>query len=302
MSSANKRKEVRKMKLKHRLILKCIEKKLTKAELDFLLELVKYQTEDGIVRGVYYKDIMEKINISYQTFYDIKKSLEKKGMLRSRKIDYTDHEIVIIDNQFVDKDGNSKMEVYLNLNLSVFDTDEFKKLKSGEKLLMLEFLRLQMSGKCKFSIKIGVSVFFEKYRALFGVQKRVLKSYLVTLKQFFSIGIKDNMYYITVLKTAKTKRNQTESFVKHMFDFKVLCREFKIKIDIIKDIKKIYDILNLIKQYSKFGCTFLVLRIAIIKALIYENKVEVQNLRKCKNKELNPKLIHFFLRQVLNIA
>lgn len=290
------------MKLKHKVILKCIEKKLTKAELDFLLELVKYQTEDGIVRGVYYKDIMEKIDISYQTFYDIKKSLERKGMIYSRKINYTDHEIVIVDNKFVDQDGNSKMEAYLNLNLSVFDTEEFKKLKAGEKLLMLEFLRLQTSGKCKFSTKIGVSVFFEKYRALFGVQKRVLKSYLITLKQFFSIGIKDNMYYITVLQATKTKRNQTESFAKHMFGFKMLCREFKIKINLMKDIKKIYDILNLIKQYGKYGCTFLVLRVAIIKALVFENKIEVQHLKKCKNKELNVKLIHFFLRQLLNIV
>ena len=69
------------MKLKHKIITKMIQKKLTRAEVDFILQNAKYQDDKGEVVGVYYKEIKEALGISSQTFYDLKESLVKKDFL-----------------------------------------------------------------------------------------------------------------------------------------------------------------------------------------------------------------------------
>ena len=287
------------MKVKHKIITKMIQKKLTRAEVDFILQIAKYQDDKGEVVGVYYKDIKEALGISSQTFYDLKESLSKKGLITAEKGSYTDWNIRILGNDFHYKneildpeEPVKKNEPYLNLNLKIFQDEEFKSMKAGEKLLFLELLRLQMANKGQYSIKIGVKAFYKKYKALFGVQRRVLKDYLDTLKKFFSIGIKEGMYYITALKDTKEKNRTLESQIHDEFALKTLCRRNRIN----SDTKAFRDTLGLIKQYAKQGFNFARLQIAIMKSWKAVNR-DTADPKKW-NLELRPELIHTFARKL----
>ena len=51
-------------------------------------------------------------------------------------------------------------------------------------------------------MKIGFQRFYEKFTKLLHISEKVLRSYLHSLKKFFSIGLKDGKYYITYLHSA----------------------------------------------------------------------------------------------------
>ncbi|HIS62150.1 MAG TPA: hypothetical protein IAC14_07880 [Candidatus Scybalomonas excrementigallinarum] len=285
------------MKLKHKIITKMITKKLTRAEVDFLLYIAQYQSDSGEVIGIYYKEIIKALNISYQTFYDLKNSLSKKGLITAEKGSYTDWNICILENDFHyqsedDKEPVVKNDPYLNLNFEIFSKNEFKAMKAGEKLLFLEFFRMQVASKGKYSIKIRVEEFYKKYKALFGVQKRVLQDYLTTLKQFFSIGIKNGMYYITALKDTMKKDSRVENQVRDEYAFHVLCRRDRIAED-----ESAKDTLALIKQYAKKGCNFFMLQKAILKSWKILNK-GIEDVKSWRI-ELKPDLIHKLLLTIL---
>ena len=62
-----------------------IEKKLTSKEIDFLLYISRFQDNNGRVDGVYYKEICQRMHMSNQGFYDVKRSLTEKGLIFIRK-------------------------------------------------------------------------------------------------------------------------------------------------------------------------------------------------------------------------
>lgn len=284
------------MKLKHKIITKMIQSKLTKTEVDFLIYLAKYQEDDGQVLGIYYKNVKEELGISIQKFYDLKKSLIKKGFVLANKGHYTDWNIRIIDNDFdfhfeqENENPKQKNEPYLNMNLKLFSNTDFKKLKAGEKLLALEFLRMAAASRYRYSVKIGMNEFYKKYKALFRVQKRVLQDYLTSLRKFFSISLKDRIYYITPLKDTKMKTQKLEVQTHDKFAMEVFCRRHKID----GQTKETLNTFALLRQYGKQGITFNNLLIAIMKSWKYLN-CATEDIKKWTN-ELRPDLIHKILR------
>ncbi len=75
---------------------KMIKANVTSKEIDFLLYIARFQNEYGIIQGIYYRDIMDYIHVSHQTFYDCKKSLEEKGIIECVKNSYYDWDIELI--------------------------------------------------------------------------------------------------------------------------------------------------------------------------------------------------------------
>ena len=116
-------------KLKSVIIDKLIETKATGAEIDFLLWLSHHQNEEGKVRGVYYKDVATGLHISYQTFYNVKKSLAEKRIIEVSKDSrfYDDWEIQILDNDFSGEElqPGRTTDSYLNTGLDIFYRREF---------------------------------------------------------------------------------------------------------------------------------------------------------------------------------
>lgn len=202
-------------KLKNSILARMIENRLTGSEIDLLHYVSFYQNEDGRTCGVHYKEVCDAMDMSSQTFYDAKRALEEKGFIRCEKTDRTDHDITIQDN----RNADCCREGYINTNHSIFFSKEFRRLKAGSKLLAMELMKITYAGKGY--VEKGVKAFYDKYTALFGVSRRVMRSYLTGLRGFFSISIKDRKYFISPKKSLYKKpgtQSEAERFRKHGAD------------------------------------------------------------------------------------
>ena len=277
-------------KLKNSVLDKMLQAHLTKAEVDVILDISHYQDDSGKIYGVYYKDVCEAIGISYETFYVTIRSLSDKGLIRLQKDFRGDWDIIIIDNDF--SYPEALKEGYISTGHDIFYNMTFKKLKANEKLLAMQFLKIGGAGK---HYHIGVNLLYEKYAALLQVTKRTIQVYLGRLREFFSIGIKDKMYWITPLVSV-FKYNapaDIENFAEHLVE--VACRRNKATYS--ERGKK--DMLQLVKQYiqglkTKTAQVFLH---AVSGSLEKGNK-NIPDKRKW-NRELNPKFVHKLIRNEL---
>ena len=182
-------------KLKNYVLDRMLCADLTKAEIDFIIEISHYQEESGRVHGVYYKTICEAIGISYETFYITMRSLEEKGFLQLEKSHYTDWDIIIKDNDF--SYAGALKEGYISTGHDFFYADSFKSLKAKEKLLAMQLLKISGANK---RYKIGMEIFFSKYEKLLKVTKRTIQTYLCSLKKFFKISVKNKLYIFVPLQ------------------------------------------------------------------------------------------------------
>ena len=175
-----------------RLPIKLIEKlnNLTNCEMNMYLWLCENQNDNGAVSGVRPSDFLD--IMSKQSFYNALNGLNDKGLirlgLRKKRHEYkiSLNEVTIV--------GDERKEGYINLNKKLFQCEDFKKLKSREKYLMLLFyvktsVAVTPSGT-KAVHSIEKDTFYEKYSKLLNRSKRRIMEYMHSLKKFFNINIK----------------------------------------------------------------------------------------------------------------
>lgn len=189
-------------KIKNSVLDRLMKADLSRAELDFILHISHYQDNYGKVTGLYYRDVCKAIGVSYQTFYDVLHSLVQKGIITCEKEYYGDWNVTILDNSF-----ENGFEGYISTGDDLFGSSSFQACKPEEKLLAMEFLKIAKNPNNGGKYRIGKETFFKKYCAVLKVSGRVLARYLKKLKTFFSIGIKDGIYYIRPLAHLAEKRN-----------------------------------------------------------------------------------------------
>ena len=149
----------------------------------------------------------------------------------------------------------------------------------------MQFLKIAGAGK---HYHIGVELLYNKYSKLLQVSKRTIQIYLGKLKTFFSIGIKDKMYWITPLTAVYKDKapTDTQQFAQHLGE--VACRRNKATYtgDEFKDA------INLIKQYEQrlHKATTSVFLQAVKNSIVKTNEC-VRNKKKW-NRQLNPKFVH----------
>lgn len=169
--------------------------KLTNKELSIFLHLCQYQTEAGTVSGIYYKDICAALKLSNQTFYSSLYQLRDCGLINLWKADRIDWDIQIIGNDCSNIE-EVKKEGYLSVADGLFASEKFKKLKANEKIMAMRLLVYCRSGQRTY--KEGKKSFLDKMEKMLGCGLRAVKKYLTALKELFSIGIKDGMYFVTI--------------------------------------------------------------------------------------------------------
>lgn len=278
-------------KLKNKFIARMIQANLTSAEFDFIMCLAMRQNNRGIISGVYYRDICEQIGVSYQEFYNILYSLEKKGLITRTKENYIDHDVVLTDN--VCETQADFMDGYVHLT-TMFTDDKFRKMKVGAKIIALETYRIAMTNKASYRKK--KKAFFAEWSKKLGVQKRSIRVYLHEIESYFSVGVKDDVMYITPKKQAKeyTQTSETKNCVYAYV--KAVCRRKKIPYG-QKD-KNVEDVAKLIVQYQKEAKD-----IAKKVAACISNSVDLINKdiveKKEWTRELRPKFIHKLLKKML---
>lgn len=278
-------------KIKLQIINKLIQIQATSKEVDFLIYISRFQDDHGIVRGVYYREICEQLNISNQTFYDIKRSLIQKGIIRVFKNNFLDWDIQILNNDFSNKDFS---EGYINTNQQIFNDKDFFSMKAGEKLLAMHFLKICHSGRGSYHI--GTKKFFEKYTEVFQVSKRVIQNYLTSLRTFFSIGVKEQKYWITPLKRVYKQflsPSETDNYNRQAG--KMILRREKIKDYTEKAFK---DTIQLLKQYNDVEESLLKKFEQAVHLSIEKANMQIKNKRKWLY-TLQPKLVHKLLRELI---
>lgn len=279
-------------KIRNSILDKMIEHKLSSAEIDFLIYISRFQDDAGKVTGVHYKELCKEMGLSYQSFYNIKTSLIEKGFILSEKKNRLDHDIIIVGNEFL-SEGDIQGG-YINTSHDMFYKKDFFKMRAGAKLLAMDLFRL--SYVVNNQHKIGTKKFFEKYTKLFQVSKRIMRSYLMELKRFFSIGIVKGNYYIrpkTEVYHSAGGKAEIDNFTEHWV--KVACRRDGIG---NKDKKAFQDVCNLRKQYQSavkvIGKNFWeLLNDAIAQSVrdVYGQLMKVRNLK--------PKYVHKILRGLI---
>ena len=172
---------------------------LNRVEWDLFLYIVKAEDQaTGKVEGVFYLDVMRHTGMCKQSFYNALRGLQEKNVITCEKNSEVDYDIVIPGNTFPNE--QSLTRGYVSLNRKAFHSKSFQALKPYEKYLLMYFLKCTHEGRG--SMKIGFHRFYEKFTKLLHISEKVLRSYLHSLKKFFSIGLKDGKYYITYLHSA----------------------------------------------------------------------------------------------------
>lgn len=283
-------------KLSLSIIKKLIDKKATSAEIDFLLYVSKYQNNHGVSEGIYYRQVCEELDISHQTFYDIKNSLIEKEIITSEKNSYTDHDITILDNDF--SSSESYQKGYINTNYEVFRCAQFRNLTAGAKLLTLDLMKNNLaSGR---SFHLGTQKFFEEYTVRYKVCRRTLRDYLKMLRLIFSIGVKERQYYFTLRKFAKEKQSKNEEQKYRDNSIYVALRRNKLKRVRHEETKALDTMLSQYNQEIKkvFGTFSL--------SDVVEQSLKILNAGNEKKqtwkRQLKPNLIHRLLRKQLGLS
>lgn len=284
-------------KLGNIVIAKMIEKKCTSYEVDFVLYISRFQNDQGMVTGVYYKDVKEALGFSVQEFYNVKSSLIEKGLISSYKESYYDHNITILENDFSDPD-NDIYKGYVNTNHDIFFNPGFYKMKANAKLFALDLMKITYTNKASY--QIGTQKLYEKYMKLFGVTRRVVTNYLKELKSFFAIGQKEHKYFITPKKLMyRSRMRQSESENFNQNEVTVQCRRSKIKID--KKDQSVIDVARLMNQYRKTAKEAGLNIVHLVRQSIQSSLEAISENKKKLVRELRPKLVHIHLKKALGI-
>jgi len=279
---------------------KMFEEKLTRCEVGFMLCASRYQDKGGHIKGLYYREISEEMGCSYPMFYAAMRSLEAKGFISTKKADATDYDITILGNDYrsgaVYKDDreNYKDKPYINTRHDIFYSSDFHKMKAGAQLMAMEFMGLtRLSGG---QYKENARNFLEKYMDRLGVQVRTLRIYLTQLRGFFSIGIKDGMYWIRAKKNVYRSGGNTEIENYNEQQIRMTCRRNRIETGKGSEVQ---DIRDLVKQYGKQCIAAGRDALETVLEAIRRSVNPVWGMS-ADDKVLMPRLVHKWVRQLLS--
>lgn len=230
---------------------------VSKTAMNVFLQLVRYQNQHGKVHGAYYRFFMRTLGFkSKQTFYNVLEKLDEKGLILIKHTTHGDYDIIVKNNTY----ENQKKKDYINLNRKIFQSREFFEMKAHEKYMMIDMIRsTQLNRGLRV---IGVEEFYQKYKEIFGVTKRIVREYLATIRQYFKVWIKSGNYYIQFIggelfeeeTEEKINKKNNKSYrvpksgtkQKREYDATVLMRRHKMATSKESDVS---DLAELMTQY-----------------------------------------------------
>lgn len=281
------------MRIKYSLIDKL--KTLTSTEMDLFLYIAKYQRLNGFVAGVHNQNVCKATGMCKQSFYTAMRGLERKEIVKISRTSDIDYDFLILGNDFTGDDAfKAGCEGYIDLSRSIFHKKQFKQLKAKEKWLLLYFLHCTHDNSSSY--RIGTSNFYKKFCTLLGVTKRMVRSYLHSLRAFFSVGIVKGIYYITYKRSVFNQKQGEQEKQEHEFFASALLRRNKIR---KYNQEALAETAKLIKQYRGIAHDsgyniFDVLEKAVRESIPDESKP--------KDRKLSYKYVHKLVRKTLALC
>ena len=281
------------MRIKYSLIDKL--KNLTSTEMDLFLYIAKYQRLNGFVAGVHNQNVCKATGMCKQSFYTAMRGLERKEIVKISRTSDIDYDFLILGNDFTGDDAfKAGCEGYIDLSRSIFHKKQFKQLKAKEKWLLLYFLHCTHDNSSSY--RIGTGNFYKKFCTLLGVTKRMVRSYLHSLRAFFSVGIVKGIYYITYKRSVFNQKQGEQEKQEHEFFASALLRRNKIR---KYNQEALAETAKLIKQYRGIAHDsgyniFDVLEKAVRESIPDESKP--------KDRKLSYKYVHKLVRETLALC
>ena len=281
------------MRIKYSLIDKL--KTLTSTEMDLFLYIAKYQRLNGFVAGVHNQDVCRATGMCKQSFYTAMRGLERKEIVKISRTSDIDYDFLILGNDFTGDDAfKAGCEGYIDLSRTIFHKKQFKQLKAKEKWLLLYFLHCTHDNSSSY--RIGTGNFYKKFCTLLGVTKRMVRSYLHSLRAFFSVGIVKGIYYITYKRSVFNQKQGEQEKQEHEFFASALLRRNKIR---KYNQEALAETAKLIKQYRGIAHDsgyniFDVLEKAVRESIPDESKP--------KDRKLSYKYVHKLVRKTLALC
>lgn len=267
---------------------------LTSKEMDLFFYLIRFQDDYGNVIGVHNREVCRLMGMCKQSFYNALHSLQAKNIVSVEKNSDCDYDVHIIGNDCSTEE--LRKEGYIQMDLPVFRSEEFLRLKGHEKYMFLELYWRNLNSKKKSkSFEVGVNNFYNKvaFVKALGVSKRVIRSYLHSLKQFFSIGIKEGKYYITYKKSLfKCERGSFSNNEKRNCH---LVRTGLRRSRSTGNLKDIYDTAKLLDQYkgiaARLGMSLVDLKETLLDCISVSMRGKSIRARKLSAKHVH-KILH----------
>lgn len=241
------------MKLSYQLLEKMNNDNLKPTRIELLIYLVKNQDNaTGKVFGVHHKDVKAACGMVRQSFYNALKDLEQRDYIETLRHKEGYYTIKVKNNSFPElAQGKKPVNHYIDLQKQAFNSKDFKALKANEKFLMLMLYKRTHEGRIN-SYEIGVENFYIKFTKDFEVSKRVVRSYLHSMKKFFSVGIKDGKYYITYKHSKfKEKIDKPERLIRDERLIKEMACMLKIRNTNSFEISQTAEFFHQYKQMAK---------------------------------------------------
>lgn len=266
------------MKLSYNLLVQPNMARLSNAAMRLLLLCVKRQDEFGHARGIHYTDFMKEYGMSKQSFYNALAELEIMGLIKYKRIDDgAYYNIFVKNNSFANKQADFK-KGYIKLKKSIFHKKSFKNLKSHEMYLVFYFMKRTHENSSTF--KILPKNLYKSLKELLGVTERVIRSYMHTLKKFFSIGIVHGKYYITYKSNVlNPEQQESERFYQDKAFIIYLIHKHKVRNTSEEEINNVTEYLHQWKQTAEDkGKNIKTVIDDVIKYLVRNIKQKERNL------------------------
>lgn len=215
-----------------------VTERCTKKEIDLLIYIGQFQDDYGVIKGIYYKDVLKNIGICKAYFYELLYSLEEKEIIKINFLsECTYWEITLLDNIFVSDDDYKKG--YIKLNYEILHSEGFKELTKSEKIIVLNLIKI------KDYRNEMIKLTYRKLMEWTGKSLRSVKKFIRILKGIFKIVEKDNVCLISCTENFYTRRqSESGTLKKHLIEYRL--RKSKCR----ADVKDILETITVLKQYK----------------------------------------------------
>ena len=190
----------------------------TKKEIDLLIYIGQFQNGYGEVVGINYQDAIENINVSKSTFYQLLASLESKNIIRINNSSVHGWwAITILDNVFASEADWKKG--YVKLNYEILHSDTFKEMTKGEKIIILNLLKLH--DRNSNYIKIT----YHRLMEWTGKSKRSVRKFISTISGVFAGVFKSivkqegNLCYFSTHAFNSRSKFEKDTLLEHMINY-----------------------------------------------------------------------------------
>lgn len=191
-----------------------------------------------MVKGVYYKEVMDSLDMPRSTFYLSLRRLEEKEFVQVNwKNGTKDFDMVVLDNAFLKK--SDFQEGYLNVNLQFILSEEFVHLNVRVKKFFMRMLGLQAHKK---EVKILIDT-MKEYKVYNKIKE---------LMRLFNMVLDGEGYLFTVrdrvLNYGSIMNQKPDRHLSYRQRVVAYCRKFNIKYT-AKELRDTY--LTLVSNVDK---------------------------------------------------